>query len=213
MTDRAVIAGLYAIADTDYLPEQRLLEAVGQAIMGGARIVQYRDKSTSAGRRRRQAQRLSALCRTHNVVFVVNDDVALAETVGAGVHLGREDTDPRQARARLGPGAIIGVSCYNEVPRAISAQAQNCSYVAFGSFFSSPTKPGAVSADATLLHSARGAVDIPIVAIGGITPENGGRLIEAGADALAVIAGLFGTTDIAGAARRYAALFAEHDRR
>lgn len=207
MSDRAAIAGLYAIADTAYLPDSRLEGAAEQAIAGGARVVQYRDKSTGAERRLRQAERLAALCRVHHVTFVVNDDIALAHTVGAGVHLGRDDGTPALARARLGADAVVGVSCYNDLSRAIAAQSQGCSYVAFGSFFPSPTKPHAAAADIALLRAARRALRLPIVAIGGLTPENGARLIDAGADALAVIAGLFAQPDVAAAARRYAELF------
>lgn len=207
------IAGLYAIADTQYLSESSLHNAVAQAIAGGARMVQYRDKTGATGTRLKQAQSLAALCRTQRLAFIVNDDVELAHALGAGVHLGRDDMRVAQARARLGRDALIGVSCYNEITRATEAQAQGCSYVAFGSFFPSPTKPGAVHVDVALLRSVRRMLHVPVVAIGGITPENGAGLIEAGADALAVIGGLFNAPDVTAAARRYAALFAKHEMR
>jgi len=204
-----VIVGLYAIADTQYLPESRLPAAVAQAIGGGARLIQYRDKSADVHRRRRQAELLAALCHSCNIPFIVNDDVELAHAVNAGVHLGRNDIGATAARARLGPDRIIGMSCYNDLARAEEAQSRGCSYVAFGSFFPSLTKPGAVHADLSLLPSARRHLRVPIVAIGGITPENGARLIESGADALAVIGGVFGAPDVAAAASRFAALFGE----
>ena len=141
-------------------------------------------------------------------VFLVNDDVELAkQTQADGVHLGREDVSLVQARTQLGPQAIIGVSCYNELARAVQAQNEGADYVAFGRFFPSRTKPQAVQADLELLREAKTKLHIPIVAIGGITPENGASLIAAGADALAVIEGVFGQADVRAAAARYARLF------
>jgi thiamine-phosphate pyrophosphorylase len=204
----AAIAGLYAIADTAQLEPARLLEAVAQAIAGGATIVQYRDKSPQPNTRREQAVKLAQLCKRHGVPLIVNDDVELAYSVAAGVHLGREDPPLAQARRRLGSQAIVGISCYNQLERALSAAAQGADYVAFGSFYPSATKPAAQRASLELLREAKQRLRIPIVAIGGITPENGGALVCAGADALAVIQGLFAQVDVCAAARRYAALFA-----
>jgi thiamine-phosphate pyrophosphorylase len=202
------IAGLYAIADTRVLDDARLVLSVSEAIAGGARVVQYRDKSADEESRRRQAQALSDLCRAHGTMFVVNDDVELAAEVTAdGVHLGRDDVSIVQARAQLGRTAVIGISCYNDLPRALDAQAQGADYVAFGSFFASRTKPQAVRAPVELLRQARTALALPIVAIGGITPENGAHLLAAGADALAVIDGVFGQANARAAANRYAMLF------
>jgi thiamine-phosphate pyrophosphorylase len=202
------IAGLYAIADTQYLDDTRLIDAVAQAIAGGARVIQYRDKKHAAVERTRQASELAKLCRQQGALFIVNDDVTLAKEIQAdGVHLGREDASLAQARAQLGPQAIIGVSCYNELARAETAEKQGADYVAFGRFFPSRTKPQAVQAGLELLREAKRKLHIPIVAIGGITPENGAALIAAGADALAVIEGVFGQADIRGAAQRYVRLF------
>ena len=202
------IAGLYAIADTQYLDDARLLPAVTEAIAGGARIVQYRDKRHTPEIHAQQANEISILCHKQSVLFIVNDDVALAkETQADGVHLGRDDAAILDARERLGPRAIIGVSCYNELARAEKAQAAGADYVAFGRFFPSRTKPQAVQADLDLLREAKKKLHVPIVAIGGITPENGASLIAAGADALAVIEGVFGQADVRAAAERYARLF------
>ncbi len=202
------IAGLYAIADMAQLEPVRLLEAVAQAIDGGATIVQYRDKSPHANRRREQAAELAQLCKRRAVPLIVNDDVELAYSIAAaGVHLGREDPSLAQARRRLGSQAIIGISCYNQLERALSAAAEGADYVAFGSFYPSATKPQAQRASLELLREARQRLRLPIVAIGGITPENGGPLVAAGADALAVIQGLFVQSDVCAAARRYTALF------
>ena len=200
--------GLYAITDTALLTDKVLVERVEQAIRGGATLIQYRDKQLSPGERHQQAAALAGLCGKHGVPLVINDDVMLAVAVGAaGVHLGEHDTDLQAARRQLGPDAIIGVSCYNRVDLAVQAAGNGADYVAFGRFFPSNTKPGAVQATPALLIGARQAVDLPIVAIGGITPENGRELINAGADMLAVIHGVFGQPDVEAAARRYAALF------
>jgi thiamine-phosphate pyrophosphorylase len=200
------IAGLYAIADSAYLKD--FVPAVTAALEGGARVIQYRDKKNTPKQREEIAPALNALCRGHSVPLLINDDVHLAEIVGAaGVHLGRDDPDIGAARAALGPAAIIGVSCYNELARAQSAQEAGADYVAFGRFFPSRTKPQAVPATPELLRAAHAVLSIPIVAIGGITPENGGSLIAAGADALAVIEGVFNQPDIRAAAEQYARLF------
>ncbi len=203
------VRGLYAIVDSAMLAdESRLLDTARMALAGGARVMQYRDKSGDAARRRRQARALAALCRAAGVVFIVNDDVALAATAGAdGVHLGRDDGTVADARKALGRHAIIGVSCYNELERARAAQDAGADYVAFGRFFASRSKPHAVPATVELLRAARAVLHVPIVAIGGITPDNGGALLAAGADALAAIDGVFGASDVRAAAARYAALF------
>ncbi len=202
------IAGLYAIADSSYLAADRFVPAVRAALDGGARVIQYRDKKSEPRQREAIARALNAPCREYGVPLLINDDVRLAGVAGvAGVHLGRDDPDVGAARAALGPTALIGVSCYNELARAQAAQDAGADYVAFGRFFPSRTKPQAVQATPELLRTARAALKIPIVAIGGITPENGVTLIEAGADALAVIEGVFNQPDIRAAAERYARLF------
>ncbi|MEN8108383.1 MAG: thiamine phosphate synthase [Pseudomonadota bacterium] len=204
--------GLYAITDSRLIPGELLTDAVGQAIQGGARVIQYRDKTLNDKERRQQAETLASLCREHDVPLIINDNVALAKAVNAtGVHIGRHDTDIAATRSQLGPAAIIGVSCYNRIELAVQAAAAGADYVAFGRFFPSSTKPDAVQAQAALLQAARQAIDLPIVAIGGITAENGGELVRAGADLLAVIHGVFGQPDVRAAARRYAALFEQGD--
>lgn len=197
--------GLYAITPGAH---PQLLAQVAQALAGGARVLQYRDKSDDAPRRHAEAQALLALCRRQQVPLIINDDVALAAAIGAdGVHLGERDVDIATARDVLGPQAIIGVSCYNSFERAQRLAASGADYLAFGAFFPSPTKPHAPRAEPELLRRAA-ALGLPTVAIGGITPDNGGLLVEAGADYLAVITGVFGADDIALAASRVAALFA-----
>ena len=200
--------GLYAITDSNLIPAAELATRVAQAIAGGATVIQYREKQLAASERHRQAAELAALCRRHAVPLLINDDVELAAAVGAaGVHLGRDDTAIRTARERLGADAIIGVSCYNTLQRAHAAAAAGADYIAFGRFFPSHTKPDAVQAEPELLQQARRQLELPLVAIGGITPENGARLLATGANLLAVIHGVFGQPDAQAAAQRYTDLF------
>ena len=194
------LRGLYAVTP-DMDDTVQLTRRVEEAISGGARIVQYRNKSAPSSLRQEQARVLAVVCRNAGVPFVVNDDVELARSVGAeGVHLGRDDAALGAARAVLGPDALIGVSCYDDLARARDAEQGGASYVAFGSFFPSEVKPGAVRPPLALLRRARVALDLPIVAIGGITADNAALLIESGADAVAVISALFHTADTRAAA-------------
>ena len=200
--------GVYAVTDGSLTPAVPLAEAVAAAIRGGVRLVQYRDKTAEVARREREAEALLALCRQHEVPLIINDDVELAARVGAdGVHLGREDAALDEARVRLGPRAIIGVSCYASLKYAVAAQQAGADYVAFGSFHPSPSKPQAVRAPLALLVEARQRLNVPICAIGGITPENGAALVAAGAGMLAVISGVFAQPDIEAAAGEYSRLF------
>lgn len=190
------------------LPNGCLTIAVEQAILGGARLVQYRDKSSDSARRLAQAYALNTLCQRYQIPLIINDDVELAfQTGAAGVHIGREDPAFSTARTRLGKTAIIGVSCYDRLTMALDAERAGADYVAFGAFFPSPTKPTEVHAPLGLLREARTRLQIPIVAIGGITIDNAPLLLEAGADALAVVSAVFAQPDIQKAARRFAALF------
>jgi len=201
------IRGLYAIADTALLGD-RLLEAARAALRGGVRLLQYRDKRGTPGQRLRQASALLACCQRHDAILIVNDDTGLAAAIGAdGVHLGCGDGEVAQARTLLGGNALIGRSCYDRLELAVAAELEGADYVAFGSFFPSHTKPQAVPAPIGLLAEARERLSLPIVAIGGITPDNGAALLAAGADALAVIHGLFGQPDIEAAARAFTGIF------
>ncbi len=208
MTKADRLRGLYAVTDPGLVPRETVGKAVAAAIRGGARVVQYRDKTATGGERLGTARRLAEVCRRAGVLFIVNDDPGLAAEVGAdGVHLGREDAAMEEARALLGAEAVIGVSCYTDLERARRAAAAGADYVAFGRFFPSRTKPDAAQATPDLLEQARRELDLPVVAIGGITPENGAALISAGADMLAVVHALFGQPDIEAAARRFTRLF------
>lgn len=196
--------GLYAISDG---PRADLLAACEAVLRGGAVLLQYRDKSTDQARRHAEARSLAGLCAGFSVPLIVNDDIELAARVGAaGVHLGECDATVASARARLGAGAIIGVSCYNAIERARWGVGEGADYLAFGTFYPSPTKPNALRATSGLLRTAR-PLGLPLVAIGGITTQNAPALLTAGADFLAVISGVFGAANPGAAAREYAALF------
>lgn len=204
------LQGLYVITPATDLSQggQKLLKDVELALLGGARLAQFRDKSKDKARRLEVAEAMLALCNQHHALFIVNDDVELAASIQAhGVHLGGEDMPLRQARRRLGDGVIIGASCYNRLELAIQAQHQGADYVAFGRFFPSRTKPQAVSANIELLREAKKQLHLPIVAIGGVTAQNGVQLIAAGADMLAVVDAVFAQADITGAARQLANCF------
>ena len=204
----AIRRGLYAITDG---PRADLLDAVAAALRGGARLVQYRDKTQDAARRAAEARALVDLCAAHGVPLLVNDDVELARTCGAaGVHLGEDDADLPDARAALGGSAIVGVSCYDSLDRARALAAAGADYLAFGAFFPSPSKATTRHATALLLRQAV-ALRRPLVAIGGITPDNAPPLVDAGADCLAVISAVFARPDIEAAARRFATLFPDAD--
>ena len=200
--------GLYAITPEVPRTTLPLATQVEQAIAGGARLIQYRNKGGDPAERLRTARSLLAVCRTASVPLIINDDLDLAVRIGDdGVHLGQDDPDPREARSRLGPGAIIGVSCYDRLQRALYAQAIGAAYVAFGRFFPSTTKPLAVQATPALLRQARRSLAISLVAIGGMTPENGAIPIAAGADMLAAVDAVFGQSDIRAVAAAFDALF------
>jgi len=199
------LRGLYAITP-ELADGDELLRRVAQALTGGIAALQYRHKSGPA---LQQAQALAAMCRRSGVPFIVNDDIEIALASGAdGVHLGRNDGDLAVARLKL-RGKLLGVSCYDSIAAARAAVAAGADYVAFGSVFPSSTKPAAVRAPHSLFGAAR-ALGVPLVAIGGVTLENASRLLQAGADGVAVISDLFDAPDIAGRARAYGKLFA-HD--
>lgn len=204
--DRARLRGLYAItpetSDTAWL-----IARVEECLEGGAALIQYRAKQAAPDLALEQARGLAGLCRAHRVALVVNDSVELALAAGAaGVHLGRDDLDVRRARAAF-PAGLIGVSCYDEPARALAGARAGADYVAIGSVFASPTKPGAHRAALDNLAAAKRISGLPVAAIGGITLENATLAIAAGADMVAVISALFGARDVRAAARSFARLF------
>ena len=204
---QSVISGLYAITPDE--PDTDVLAAkVQQALDGGARLIQYRNKLADTPMRYAQSLGLLALCRPHNVPLIINDHLDIALTIEAdGVHLGAEDGDLAAARRALGPNKLLGASCYNRFDLAVKARDAGADYVAFGAAFASSTKPQAVSATLELYARAKAELGIPVVAIGGITTTNAGALIDAGVDAIAVITDLFNARDITATARQFSQLF------
>jgi len=204
----STLRGLYAITDSALLAEGRLLPYVEAALQGGARLVQYRDKSQDASRRQDEAAALAALCRQHGASLIINDDLALARQLGVGLHLGQEDGSLAAARADLGVDAIVGGTCHASLELAEGAAQAGASYLAFGRFFASSTKPNAPPAPLELLDQARSRFTLPLCAIGGVTLDNAPRLLERGVDLLAVVHTLFSAAS-AGEVERRARAFAQ----
>ena len=202
------LTGLYVITDPRLTPGDKLLERVEAALKGGARLVQYRDKSADHDRRLAEASALLALCRNHGATLIINDDVELCLATGAdGVHLGLEDTAIAQARGRLGPQALVGATCHGDPALARLAIGDGADYVAFGRFFASGTKPDALPARPEVVGPALGGLGVPTCAIGGITLATAPDLLNLGFSMLAVIGDVFASDDIEARCRAYARLF------
>lgn len=193
---RKIPRGLYAITDCERLRDDALLTATERILEAGAAMLQYREKSRDPARRKREAPALRALCRRHGCLFIVNDDVALARAVNSdGAHLGQDDPDCQQARAVLGGEAIIGVSCYDQLARAVAAETSGADYVAFGAFHPTSAKPDAPRTHPALIGVVKAAVSLPVAAIGGLSPENCAPLLEQGADLIAAMSNLYQAED------------------
>ena len=204
---KARIAGLYAITP-DLADSDDLRQRVQAALRGGAQVIQYRNKTAAPALRAAQARMLQILCAEFNVPLIINDHAALAAEVGAaGLHLGGADGPLAVVRTALGPDRLLGSSCYDRIELAQAAIAAGADHIAFGSFFPSTVKPGAVRPPVDLLTRAKARCGVPVVAIGGITLENAPQLIAAGADAIAVISAVFSAPDVEKAAHAFQALF------
>ncbi|HEY9050450.1 MAG TPA: thiamine phosphate synthase [Gammaproteobacteria bacterium] len=202
------LRGFYAITDEKLIAENIFTETVEQALLGGARIIQYRDKSSDTKKRLSQASALKIICDQHNAVLIINDDIELALEVDAdGVHIGIHDMPLTQARKKIGHKKIIGVSCYNKFELAEQAVTEGADYIAFGSFFSSQIKPHAAQATPDLLIKAKQQFDIPVCSIGGITSDNANLLIESGADMVAIISDIYSSDNVLAASQRISQLF------
>lgn len=212
-TETFNIVGLYAITP-DLSDTQLLQKMVEASILGGARVVQYRNKIATSEQRLEQASALLRICRQHGVPLIINDHVELCLSLDAdGLHIGGDDGDIAAIKAQIGKNKILGVSCYGDFSRAKTAQTQGADYVAFGACFPSNTKPNAPRADLSLFIQAK-QLNIPSVAIGGITLENAQSVVSAGASAIAVIGQLFNqkrfnqdTQEIAQCAKQFSSLF------
>ena len=203
------LKGLYGITDSTLMPDtSAMLQQVEAALLGGCKIIQYRDKSADQQARLQQASKLLELCHQHDALLLINDDIQLALAINAdGVHLGQGDGNHASARELLGPDAIIGITCHDKLSLARQAIADQADYVAFGAFFPSKTKPNASPAPMNLINDAKQNLSVPVVAIGGITVDNASQLIEAGADMLAVVHSLFSAPDITQRATGFQTLF------
>ncbi len=196
-------SGLYAITP-DIADTNLLLSKVEAALQGGINMLQYRNKTANHKLQTQQARQLLPMCRHYNVPLIINDSVKLCLTLDAdGVHLGADDGNLSEVRARIGKDKILGASCYNRFDLALEAEKQGASYVAFGACYSSSTKPNAPMAGLDLFTRAKTELAVPCVAIGGIALENAAKLIESGADAVAVISALFNAADIAKTSQQF----------
>ncbi len=202
------LRGLYAITDSKLLADGRLLPYVEAALKGGARLLQYRDKSDDDRRRLREAEALRELCDRYGAQLIINDDAELAARLNVGLHLGQDDGSLSVARALLGRKAVIGATCHARLDLAEQAIREGASYIAFGRFFDSNTKPGAPAATLELLAEARQRFSVPITAIGGVTLDNAASLITQGASLVAVVHALF-SADSASEVERRAHAFSE----
>lgn len=204
------LRGLYAVTRGNYRDTEQMMREVDAALRGGVSVLQYRDKSDNMTLRQEQASTLAALCQHYGALLIINDDLELARYCAAdGVHLGRDDSDITTALEYLGPDKIIGMSCYNQLDAARHAAATGASYVAFGSFYPSPTKPKAVRAPKWLLEQWKHP-RTPACAIGGITLRNAAPLVRAGASMVAVISDLWSADDIYQRAKDYQQLWDDY---
>lgn len=208
MSVHAKLRGLYVITDTKLIPRDRFVETVEAAVRGGATMVQLREKDTPQEEVIRLGREILAVTRRYGALLIINDHPSVAKAVGAdGAHVGREDPSVEDTRALLGPNAIIGASCYGDVTRAMAAEQAGADYVAFGTPFPSPTKTKRTDISLGIFREVKQHVKVPVFAIGGITIDNAHQVIDAGADGLAVVSGVFAATDVEAAAYALAQLF------
>ena len=202
------LRGLYAITDTHLIPRERFAETVEAAVRGGAMLVQLREKHAPREEIIQLGQAVLAVTRRYGALLIVNDHPSVAKDIGAdGVHVGREDPSVSDTRALVGPEMIIGASCYGNVERAVAAEQEGADYVAFGTPYPSPTKTKRTDISLEIFQAAQRRVRVPVFAIGGITLANAQHVIDAGADGIAVVSGVFGAPDVEAAARALAQLF------
>lgn len=202
------LRGLYAITDAHLIPRERFADTVAAAVRGGAMLVQLREKEAPREDIIQLGRAVLEVTRRYGALLIVNDHPSVAKAIGAdGVHVGRDDPSVAEARALLGPEAIIGASCYGELERAVTAEREGADYVAFGTPFPSPTKTKRTDISLSIFQEAKRLVHVPVFAIGGITLDNAVQLLAAGADGVAVVSGVFGAPDVEAAAHAFAALF------
>jgi thiamine-phosphate pyrophosphorylase len=198
-----VDSSLYVVLDRTAARGRDLVELLALALAGGSRMIQLREKEWPSGRLLPLAEKLRAACAAAGATFIVNDRVDLALAVGAdGVHLGQDDLPARAARPLLRPGMILGISTHS-VEQARTAQADGADYVAVGSMFATTSKADFQLVGPDLMRKLRGEIRVPLVGIGGITPDNVSEVIQAGADGVAVISAVCAAADPKAAAARF----------
>jgi thiamine-phosphate pyrophosphorylase len=209
---KRMLKGLYVITDKKLIPRDRFAATVEKAINGGANVVQIREKDTPRDEIISLGRDLLSLTKKYGVPLIVNDSIELAMEIGAdGVHLGEDDPPIAHARDVLGNDKIIGVSCYGKIDRGLNAEREGADYVAFGTPYFTPTKPERAPTSFDVLREAVSRIkNIPIFAIGGITPENADIVLETGVDGIAVITGVFGSDDPERAAKELAEISEKH---
>jgi thiamine-phosphate pyrophosphorylase len=205
--------GLYLVTP-NWDDTAHLVACTERALGAGGAMVQYRHKDASDELRREQGAALLALCRRYSRPLIINDHVALCLTLGAdGVHVGGTDMSVAAARAALGPGKIVGASCYGDLALARAAEQAGADYCAFGGFYPSPVKKYTFTTAPDLLLRARAELGVPLVVIGGMTPDNAAPLVERGADMVAAITSVYLASDPAVAVRAFDALYARAGQR
>ena len=184
------MAEIYAISDDILMPENLALEYAREILECGVKFFQFRSKK--AVKNENLASEILNLCEKFGAKFIVNDDVKFAKKIGAkAVHLGKDDEGLKKALEILGKDAYVGVSCYNDINLAINAAKNGASYVAFGSVFTSPTKPNAPKCDLEVVKEAKQILDLPVCVIGGINERNIGSLSHANPELIAVISAIY----------------------
>lgn len=207
MNQQSWQSGLYLVTP-NWDDTEKLLAVSEVALKAGVSLLQYRHKTASTALRFEQAQALLKLCRAYRVPLVINDHIALCRELDAdGVHVGGTDLSVAQARSLLGKDKIIGASCYGELVLAEKAYAQQASYLAFGGFYPSVVKQYPVTTPADILDRAKVVIPLPIVVIGGMTPELAQPLVNRGANLVAAISSVYNSVDPHGAVREFISLF------
>lgn len=188
-----LLKGLYAITDEHLTPHSSILQQAEEALRAGVSILQYRNKHESDEEAEPVCRGLQALCREHSAIFIIDDRAELAQRIGAdGLHIGKDDMPLKRAR-ELFPKGIIGVSCYGSVKKALKAQEEGADYVAFGSFFPSPTKPHSGVVSLEVLKEAKKQLRIPVCAIGGINAANIHQVAACRPDMISLVSAVFGS--------------------
>ena len=204
--------GLYLVTP-NWEDTARMVRITETALHAGAAMVQYRNKDAHARLRREQGAALLALCRRYSRPFVINDHLDLCLTLGAdGVHVGGTDLSVRAVRAALGPDKIVGASCYGELDLARAAERDGASYAAFGGFYPSLVKQYSFVTAPAIVREARAELALPIVVIGGMTPDNAAPLVARGAHMVAAISSIYNVEDAESAVRAFDQLFAARER-